>query len=63
MAGKSRFYGYLGGLIVPDLTDQYYVGVLSKEGAQTRREREPDFLMNLDLIDSRQTVFNRVFGR
>jgi hypothetical protein len=42
----------LGGLLVADLSDQYYVRVLAEEGAQRRREGEADLLLGRHLVDA-----------
>ena len=35
---------------------------MTQDAPQRRRKREPDLRVNLDLVDSLELIFNRVFG-
>ena len=63
VAGQRSLYGDLHGLLVSDFTDQDNVGVLSENCTKAPGEVKLDFLFDLDLIDPRQAVFDRILDR
>ena len=48
---------------VANFPDENDVRVVAQDRAQTRRERQTDFRVNLNLVDAVQLVFDRVFRR
>ena len=52
--------GYVGGLSVANFADQNYVGILAQKAPQSTRERQPDLLMDLHLIDAGQSSIIRM---
>src|SRR5207245_7661699 len=60
---QRRFDSNLGSLEIANLADQNDVWILSQERAKGSREIEPDLFFHLDLVDSRQIKFDRVFRR
>ena len=62
VAGERGLERDLGGLEVADLADHDDVGVLAQEGAQRRREVEPDVLVHLHLVDADEVELDRVLG-
>ena len=52
----------MSGLLVPRLAHQKHIGILAKEGAENRSERQADVGVGLNLRDPRQVVLDRVFG-
>ena len=48
--------------LVARFTDEDDVRILPQEGSEDAREVESDIFMRLDLAQTRQIVFNRVFS-
>ena len=63
VAGQRRLDGDLRGLRVADLADHDLVGVVTQDRAQAARERQPLLLVDRDLGDPAQLVFDRIFDR
>ena len=62
MARECRAHGDLRGLQIARLTDENHVRVLAQEGAQHHRERAADAVVDLDLVDAFEVVFDRILG-
>ena len=58
--GQRRLYPDFRRLEVANLSHQDDVGVLPEEGAQRRREVQPDLLLHLHLVDPRQLELHGV---
>ena len=63
MTGQRRPDRYLSRLLVANLTQQDYVGILAKYRTQHGREPQPDLLLHLDLVDRRHLVLDWIFDR
>ena len=63
MAGERGFHRDFCRFKVADFADQNNVGVLAQESAQSGREVQPDLLLHLYLIDTRQLEFDGIFCR
>ena len=61
VACEASLDGDLGGLEVADLSHQDHVGILAQDRAQPRGKREADLRLDLDLADSSEPDFHRVF--
>ena len=53
----------LGRFLVADFTDEDDIRCLSQHGPDNPGEVEPDVMPDLNLIDARQVIFDRVLGR
>ena len=63
MAGERRLHGDARGLDVADLADEDHVGVLAQDRLETGGERHARLVVDLDLVDPREDVLDRVFDR
>ena len=63
MSRQCRLHGDLRGLQVADLTNHDHVRILSHDRAQSIREREIDLRFDLNLVDARHLVFDRILYR
>ena len=63
VAGQRRLDGDLRGLGVADLADHDLVGVVAQDRAQAARERQPLLLVDRNLRDAAQLVFDRILDR
>ena len=63
VAGERRLDGDPGGLHVADLADQDDVRVLAQDRAQAAGEGDAGLLVDLDLVDRRDPVLDRVLDR
>src|SRR6266850_7008836 len=61
VAGKGRLNGDLRSLGVADLADHDLVWVMAQDGAQSTSEGESLLLVDRDLGDAPDLIFNRVF--
>ena len=61
MPGESRLCCDIGCFRVADLANQYYVRIESQYRPQSAGERKPGPRVDLDLINQRESIFNRVF--
>ncbi len=63
MPGQRRLHRDLRGLQVADLADHDDVRVLPQDRAQQGGEVQPDLRLDLDLVDARELVLDRVLDR
>ena len=63
MTGERRLHGDACGLDVTNLTDEDHVGVLAQDRLEPGGERHARLLADLDLVDLREDVLDRVFDR
>src|SRR3989344_3037354 len=63
MSRQGGVHGGLGGLQIPDLAHENYVGVLAQDGPESRGEVVSFLGVRLRLGDSGDVVFNRVLNR
>jgi hypothetical protein len=63
VAGERRLHGDAGGLDVADLADEDDVGVLAQDRLQAAGEGDAGLLVDLDLVDRREDVLDRVLDR
>ena len=62
VSGESSLDCNLSSLKVADFADQYDVWILTQKCAQGRGEIQPDLLFHLDLVNTHELKFNRVFS-
>ena len=63
VAGQGGLHGDVGRLGVADFAEHDHVRVLPQQGAQGGGEGHADLVVDLDLVDEGQVVFDRVFDR
>src|SRR5262245_6870096 len=63
VSGQRRLHCYLRRLLISDFTDQDDVRGLTEHGPNDPGEIESDVVFHFYLVDTRQVVLNRVFGR
>ena len=63
VAGERGLHGDAGRLDVADLADEDHVGVLAQDRLETVGERDAGLLVDLDLVDRREHVLDRVLDR
>ncbi len=63
VAGERRLNRDLRGFRVADFADHDLVGVVAQDRPQAARERQPLLLVDRNLRDARELVFDRVFNR
>src|SRR5206468_10122801 len=63
VSGQGCLNSYLCRLLISDFTNKNDVRGLSEHGSDDPGEVESDMVLNFDLIDARQVVLDRVFGR
>src|SRR5258708_4884261 len=63
MACQRRLDRNTRSLDIADLADHDDVRVLTKDGAQRMRKIQPNFRLDLDLVDALHLVFNGVLNR
>ena len=63
VAGERGLHGDAGGLDVADLADEDDVGVLAQDRLEAVGEGEAGLLVDLDLVDRREDVLDRVLDR
>ena len=61
MAGQRRLHGDLSCLLVANFADKNYIGVVAQNRAQPAREGQPGLFGDLNLIDSFELIFDRIF--
>ena len=62
VAGQRSLHGDLGGLDVTDFADHDGIRILSEERTQRRGERQADLVVDRDLHDAFDLVFDGIFG-
>ena len=55
--------GDFSGLQIPDFTDEDHVGVLTQNGSQAGCKGNADVMVDLNLNNSIDVIFDRIFGR
>ena len=63
MTRLCGLHGDSRGLLIPDLADQYDIGVLPQNRPQGAGKRQVDLGVDLRLIDARDLVLNRILDR
>ena len=61
VAGERRVDGDLRGFLIADFADHDLIGIVTQDGAQAAREGQALFLVDRNLGDAFELVFDRVF--
>src|SRR5712692_9332847 len=63
VTGECRLDGDLRGLVIADFAHHDLVGIVAQDGAQPAGKRQAFFLIDRDLRDPADLIFDRVFNR
>ena len=58
--GQRGLDGYLRCLLVPDLSDHDYIGVVAQNRTQGSRKCQADFALHLNLVDTLKLILHGV---
>src|SRR5208283_1311829 len=61
VAGEGGLHGDLRGFLVADFADENYIRVVAQDRAQPARKGQAGLLVDLDLIDAFELIFNGIF--
>ncbi len=61
VTGQGRLHRNLGGFAVTDFSNHDNIGILAQDRTQARSEGQLDFGVDLNLTDTVELIFNRVF--